>query len=98
MLSVRHIQLSGHEDIYLTPRVSFQPEMDNPSQNNAVPTVSKTPTTIWIDCPGGATKALNGGTIFVMNDAGKTIARYDIGASMVPLVDGLGPDEAKRIA
>lgn len=86
MFSIRHIQLSGHEDIYLASRVSFQPEVTH-EQKGGLPSSP----TIFIDRPDGSTMPINGGTIFVMNDNGKTVARYDIGASMVPLAEGAPP-------
>ena len=80
MLAVKHIQLSGHEEIYLTNRVSYEP--------NFMPTntagVSGRPY-VWLDGADKPSQQLDGGTVFVMNEMGKTVTRYDLGASMVPL-------------
>lgn len=87
MFLVKHISLSGHEDLYQTPTIRYAPRC------------STDPATLWIQPVGvaqppalgiqiGAPSAhypLTGGTVFVMNENGKTVARYDLGASMIPL-------------
>lgn len=40
---------------------------------------------LWIAPIGAPELPLTGGTVFVMNDNGKTVGRYDLGASMIPL-------------
>lgn len=80
MLAVKHIQLSGHEEIYLTNRVSYQP--------NYVPVNTagvKGEPCVWVDHGDAPSTSIFGGTVFVMNELGKTVSRYDLGASMVPL-------------
>ncbi len=72
MLTVRHIKANGEEVLEQVDRIEFKPEAAGPGS--------------------GAINAerlddrlqFTGGTIFVMNDLGKTVARYDLGASPVP--------------
>lgn len=78
MFTLKHIRLSGDEDLYTSATVRYSPGDD-------VRAVPPSPPTVWIEeKPGAPGIPLTGGTVFVMNDAGKTVARYDIGASMVP--------------
>jgi hypothetical protein len=67
--------------------VRFQP-LDEGKQAGC----SATPPTLWVrisDYPDDE-RPLTGGTIFVMNEQGKTVSRYDLGASPVPISgDGL---------
>lgn len=83
MLTVKHIRLSGAEDLYPSPTVRYSPGEDKQTHGH--------PATVWITKADGFELPLTGGTIFVMNDFGKTVARYDIGASMVPLDNPLPP-------
>lgn len=92
MLTVKHIGLHGSESLYQAYEVSFEPHPD------AAKTLTRSP--IEADHAGGTvtlTKppmnqgelgrymlGLVEGTVFVMNETGKTVARYDLGASPVP--------------
>jgi hypothetical protein len=79
MLTVKHISLSGDEVLYQAHECTFSPATDD----------GLCPNTVWV---GGDDKTpLTGGTVFVMNDNGKTVARYDLGASQIPL--GADPDQ-----
>lgn len=81
MMTVKHITISGEEFVYPTTHVNFVPgsvqdkEPGKPAPRDAV----------WYYNADGKASQLIGGTVFVMNDHGKTVARYDIGASTVPL-------------
>lgn len=77
MMSVKHITFRGEEFIYPTSHVNYVPAS---AINDA-----GSPDTVWIYPPDQPALPLNGGTIFVMNEHGKTVSRYDIGASAVPL-------------
>lgn len=79
MMTVKHITLSGEEFLYPTTSVNYTPGRDN------LPPASSDPATLWIYDADDRAKPLTGGTCFVMNEHGKTVARYDIGASMVPM-------------
>ena len=73
MLTVKHVRLSGQEDLYQSVTVWYSP-IENQTPDGR-------PAMITMDLGD----PLTGGTVFVMNDAGKTVARYDLGASMVPV-------------
>ena len=85
MFTVKHIRIGGDEDILEASTVRFSPgfgEVDAVSGSNV-------PSTVWISIrDGGDERPLTGGTVFVMNEAGKTVSRYDIGASQVPITLG----------
>lgn len=86
MMTVKHITLSGEEFVYDTTHVNFVPASVFNGANYAQ-TASSPPArdTLWRYDADGRAHDLTGGTVFVMNEHGKTVARYDIGASMVPL-------------
>ena len=73
MFTVKHIRLSGEEDLYQSATIRYLPGEDNSTQGF--------PARLALDLGD----PLTGGTVFVMGDSGKTVARYDLGASMVPL-------------
>lgn len=77
MMTVKHITLSGAETLFQTKQARFTPAKQGESD--------VAPPTVWFEAENGAELPLTGGTVFVMNDSGKTVARYDIGASMIPL-------------
>lgn len=82
MLVVKHIQLSGHEEVYLGHRVSYEPEYTSPNMAGL-----KGQACVWIHQDGNPAQRIDGGTVLVMNDLGKTVTRYDLGVSNVPLDD-----------
>jgi hypothetical protein len=75
MFTVKHISLTGSEEIHQSNACRFTPERHQLTSDQP----PNSPATVWID-----TGPLTGGTVFVMNDAGKTVSRYDLGGSMVP--------------
>lgn len=78
MLTVKHITLSGEEFVYTTTHTNYVPA----NAKNCAPASDS----LWIyEGADERARELCGGTIFVMNERGSTVARYDIGASMVPL-------------
>jgi hypothetical protein len=73
MLTVKHMEVTGHENIYPAARVSYQPRQAVGEPNILAPCV-------FIDTPKGDTIPLGSwGTFYVMNEAGKTVAKYDLG-------------------
>lgn len=83
MLTVKHISLCGKETIYPAFTVEFRPADSKPKQEppakNSVVAFTESHYVV---------AELGDGTVFVMNEHGKTVSRYDIGASMVgPKVD-----------
>ena len=81
MLTVKHISLSGCEAIYPAFTVEALPDCDTPNVIR-----DQRPKRLLIrNADYSELTQLTGGTVFVMNEAGRTVARYDLGASMVPL-------------
>ncbi len=65
MLTVRHIEESGAEDVLETEHVTFcpkQPEM--------------TRECVFVETKNGSSREINTGQVFVMNENGKTVAIY----------------------
>ena len=82
MLTIKHIEVTGHENLYPATRVSYQPrhrpdgrvcsEREGASDDIAA--------CVFIDTPKGDTVPLGSwGAFYVMNEAGKTVAKYDLG-------------------
>lgn len=84
MLTVKHIHLSGREEIVLTRRASYQPE-GVPHSTVGNPSEPEDMRCCLIEDFDGSTTRIFGGTVFVMNDLGKTVSRYDLGASMASM-------------
>lgn len=77
MLTVKHIKPSGCESIHLATEVRY----DCGSGEDSIASAP----TIWIDTPSGDTQSVGSwGTFFVMNEAGKTVARYNLGGTVAP--------------
>ena len=72
MFTVKQIQNTGHEEIYAAQRVSYQPKWSPPN------TAGMMIPCVFVHHASG-TEIIDGGTVYVMNDAGKTINRYDLG-------------------
>ncbi len=85
MMTVKHITLSGEEFVYPTSHVNFVPASAVGQQGTN--SEYKPKDAVWRYDADGRAFELSGGTVFVMNEHGKTVARYDIGASMVPIGD-----------
>jgi hypothetical protein len=82
MLTVKHINMIGTETIITAKRVIFyQPNQQAP----ATPNPHSGGMITIVPPVGDVHEDIGDGTVFVMNDAGKTISRYDLGASPVPL-------------
>lgn len=75
MFSVRHIQPTGEECLYLAKQVRYTPANFQHSPDS----VGGTAEHVWLDFPDGGTQAFAWGEFFVMNETGKTVARYDLG-------------------
>lgn len=92
MLTVKHITLSGAETLYQAYEVSFQPtdaesqvKRRSPIESRHVGgTLHLTKPTMSPGELGTYDFGIQGGTVFVMNDKGATVSRYDLGASEVP--------------
>jgi len=87
MLTVKQITLSGIEFLWEAVNVQFMPSIAG-----ATHAADPIPAEVHFNQPGGGDQIrIGGGTVFVMNDHGKTVSRYDLGASEVPLVAGIDP-------
>ena len=94
MLTVKHVKPSGCESIHLAREVRYDCGQGPES-------IASAPT-LWIDTPSGETQGLGSwGVFYVMNDAGKTVARYNMGGwpdskeagPIVPVVEDQFPPE-----
>ena len=91
MLTVKHIETTGHETIWPAIRVTFQPKMNfqcKPIPEGCDAAGDRAPV-IWIDRMGerGLVDTINigsTGSFYVMNEHGKTIAKYDLGGWDAP--------------
>jgi len=80
MMTVKHITLSGEEFLYPTSEVNFTPAVPSLGDVDPAPTV-------WVYGADDRARPLTGGTVYVMNDHGKTVCRYEL-STQSP--DGLG--------
>lgn len=72
MFTVKHINPQGGESLYEATEVMYSPA-DN---RQSVPPV---PETVWYQAPGTREiKSLNEGFVYVTNDTGATVAKYDL--------------------
>jgi len=74
MLSVKHIHPNGSEEIMPAKYVRYEPKQESPP--DAPPSLAAC---VWICAPDGHEHGCHWGSFFVMNDHGKTVARYDLG-------------------
>lgn len=79
MLTVKHIENSGSEYLVQARRVSFVPKYDasaGPKTEDNLDGV-----VLWMSESGFAEDAIRfyTGICYVMNDAGATVAKYDLG-------------------
>lgn len=78
MFTIKHITLSDTETLYQAAKPVYEPK------ESSCGNVGRGQANITF-VEGNETVLLTGGTAFVMNEQGKTVARYDLGASNVPL-------------
>lgn len=81
MMTVKHILQTGAEYVYGTSHVNFVPS-GAVKGNSGAPTP---PDTVWRYDADGRAHPLTGGTVYVMNEHGKTVSRYDIGLQTGPV-------------
>lgn len=79
MMTVKHVALSGEEYIYPTSHVNYVP-------TTVLNDLQGVDTLWWYDTDGRA-YPITGGKVYVMNDSGKTVSRYELSKSAP---DGLG--------
>lgn len=89
MFTLKHISIRGEERLYRADSVHFTPGVET-AHCRSISTFK------FIN--DGVEESLAGGTIFAMNENGKTVARYDLGASPVPIFgDGLSDHRPKGL-
>ena len=83
MFTIRHISPNNHEALHEASAVSFstdaQAAIDRTS--SAAATATYDPGTVWVTPPNQMNPSypITGGSVYVMNDAGATVAKYDLG-------------------
>lgn len=85
MMTIKHISLGGRETIYPAFSVEFRPKGWVPNDEVTAADQPAPPSRVlgftedrFVVCE------IQDGTVFVMNEFGKTVSRYDLGASMIP--------------
>lgn len=73
MLTIKHIADDGDEHIYLTSHVNYVP--------SEAKTAAGYPSSLWRYDETGRAHEFTSGMIYVMNDRGTTVARYDLTAA-----------------
>lgn len=78
MFTIKHCTPLGNESVIETPEVTFSPYNEPRLQEG-----NRTPLTgsVWYvrASAGGEHIELHSGVIYVMNDSGSTVAKYDLG-------------------
>jgi hypothetical protein len=75
MLTLRMIQPTGHEEIITVRRVSIQPpEPPHPGDSNDITRTDS----LFYELENGEVLHTITGTVYVMNDYGKTVAVYHL--------------------
>jgi hypothetical protein len=67
MLTIRHIEPSFNETVLAVRRIAYQPPIDGALE------------CVFYDDADGETRSIAAGTVYVMNDRGSTVARYNVG-------------------
>ena len=80
MLTIKHVERSGHESIIQAHSVSYKPKGHAPGGD----TPAESATLEAFGCTGDGGPVSDGwccygnGKVFVMNDAGSTVGNYDL--------------------
>lgn len=93
MFTIKHITLSDQEFLYESEHIHFEPKG---LSNGAHEGPSEARIAVGFGSVGTKMFYLTGGTVFIMNSSGKTVSRYDLGASNVPHVGLDGVTDAQR--
>lgn len=73
MMTIKHITLSGEEFVFPTTRINYVPIGAVVVKGRDEP-----PATLWhYNAEGGATP-ITSGSVYVMNEHGRTVARYTL--------------------
>jgi hypothetical protein len=80
-MTIKHISLTGEEFIYPTTHINVVPA--------AVKNCAPATTSVWRYDEDGRAYEIDGGSVFIMNEHGRTVARYSISDN------GPSPDKPK---
>lgn len=78
-MTAKHIAQSGEEFIYATTHVNYVPSYTLGVGANTPPD------TVWLYPSDAPAQPLTGGTVYVMNEHGKTVGRYDMSGPVGPV-------------
>lgn len=73
MMTIKHVDLTGEEFVYPTTHINYVPAAVKPC-TTATPSV-------WRYDDDGRAYEIDNGSVFVMNEHGRTVARYSISAN-----------------
>jgi len=101
MLTIKFIGMVGEEAVYPAFSVEYRPAASKPPQGQ--PTPGEPPpflppkdTVIAFTEDHYAVAEFDTGTIFVMNERGQTVSRYDLGPSPVAKLGGEADDDRRH--
>lgn len=89
MMTIKQILSSGEEFVYPSTHVNYVPQGSTGYAGVDVP-----PTTLWRYDAEGSAIPMTEGSLFVMNEHGKTVARYSLYGEF-PLGEPVKPKGAK---
>ena len=76
MLTIKHITSMGNEALYEATEASYSPHDEQSNNGHASLTGS-----VWYVAPNpnAPLREIRGGLVYVMNENGSTVAKYDLG-------------------
>lgn len=85
MFTIRHMTPAGNEALYEATEVSFTPTPQAPLDQPAYAAAHQLGT-LWLISPDpkASRSEITDGRAYVMNDAGATVASYDLGGWLGP--------------
>jgi hypothetical protein len=90
MFTIKHISPDGGETIIAANDVSYSPQIGD-YLGSQLSGRSYSPATLWHSKTGGNLEPMTGGTAYVMNESGATVAKYDLNNGMpVGIVGSVG--------
>lgn len=82
MFTVKHTSPTWEDTLYTATRVRFSPRRASPADVKSEPP----PETVWVRRQEtGVEFPLTDGVVYVMNDAGATVSKYDLETKGPPL-------------
>lgn len=77
MFTVKHTSPTWEDNLYTATGVRFSPRRSGPSDVKSEPP----PETVWVrSAETGTEFPITDGMVYVMNDAGSTVSKYDLDA------------------